>query len=103
MARDYQEIISYSFVDRQWETDFCANSDPVMLANPIAAHMNAMRSSLTGSLVECLKLNVSRQQERVRIFESGRCYSRNSKGGYAERTVLGGLTYGSAAGEQYVR
>ena len=25
VARDYQEIVSYSFVDRQWEIDFCAN------------------------------------------------------------------------------
>ena len=101
VARDYQEVVTYSFVDRQWEADFCANDDPVMLANPIASNLNAMRSGLIGSLVDCLKVNVSRQQERVRIFESGRCYSRNSKGGYAERTVLGGLTYGSAAGEQW--
>ena len=101
VARDYQEVVTYSFVDRQWEADFCANDDPVMLANPIASNLNAMRSGLIGSLVDCLKVNVSRQQERVRIFESGRCYSRNSKGGYAERTVLGGLAYGSAAGEQW--
>ncbi len=80
VARDYQEVVSYSFVDRQWETDFCANADPVMLANPIASNLNAMRSSLIGSLVDCLKLNVSRQQERVRIFESGRCYFRDAGG-----------------------
>jgi hypothetical protein len=41
VARDYQETITYSFVDKQWEVDFCANVDPVMLANPIAAQMNA--------------------------------------------------------------
>ncbi|MEO7726821.1 MAG: phenylalanine--tRNA ligase subunit beta [Burkholderiales bacterium] len=101
VARDYQEIVSYSFVDRVWETDFCANADPVMLANPIASNLNVMRSSLLGSLVDCLKLNVSRQQERVRIFESGRCYFRDAKGGYAERGVLGGLAYGGAVPEQW--
>jgi len=101
VARDYQEIITYSFVDRQWEVDFCANDAPVMLANPIASNLNAMRSSMMGSLVDCLKLNLSRQRERVRIFESGRCYSRNSRGGYAERDVLAGLVYGGAVAEQW--
>ena len=101
VARDYQEIITYSFVDRQWEVDFCANDAPVMLANPIASNLNAMRSSMMGSLVDCLKLNLSRQQERVRIFESGRCYSRNPRGGYAERGVLAGLVYGGAVAEQW--
>ena len=74
VARDYQETITYSFVDKQWEVDFCANVDPVMLANPIAAQMNAMRSSMLGSLVDCLRLNLSRQQSRVRLFEIGRCF-----------------------------
>jgi len=101
IARDYQEIITYSFVDQQWEVDFCANDAPVMLANPIASNLNAMRSSMMGSLVDCLKLNLSRQQERVRIFESGRCYSRNPRGGYAERGVLAGLVYGGAVAEQW--
>jgi phenylalanyl-tRNA synthetase beta chain len=101
VARDYQEIVTYSFVDREWEADFCANDDPVMLANPIASNLNAMRSSLAGSLIDCLKLNLSRQQERVRIFENGRCYSRDAGGGYAERAVLGGLAYGGVVIEQW--
>jgi phenylalanyl-tRNA synthetase beta chain len=101
VARDYQEVVSYSFVDRQWEVDFCANDDPVMLANPIASNLNAMRSGMLGSLVDCLKLNVSRQQERVRLFECGRCYSRDGKGSYAERAVLAGLVYGEAVAEQW--
>ncbi len=101
VARDYQEVVSYSFVDRQWEVDFCANHDPVVLANPIASNLNAMRSSLLGSLVDCLKINASRQQERVRIFECGRCYARAATGGYGERGVLGGLVYGGVVAEQW--
>lgn len=101
VARDYQEVVTYSFVDRQWEIDFSANSDPVMLANPIASNLDAMRSSLIGSLVDCLKLNASRQQERVRIFEQGRCYARDAQGGYLERRVFAGLAYGGAVNEQW--
>jgi phenylalanyl-tRNA synthetase beta chain len=101
IARDYQEVVTYSFVDRVWESDFAANEDPVMLANPIASNLNAMRSNLIGSLVDCLKLNVSRQQERIRIFERGRCYARESTAGYSDRAVLAGLAYGGAVAEQW--
>ncbi len=100
VTRDYQEIVSYSFVDKSWEADFCGNESPVMLANPIAAHMSAMRSSLFGSLVDCLKLNLSRQQERVRLFEIGCCYER-AAAGYTQRRMIGGLAYGGAVGEQW--
>ena len=100
VARDYQEIVSYSFIDRQWEIDFCANRDPVALANPIAAHLNVMRSSLIASLVDCLRLNLSRQQERERLFETGRCFSRAGPA-YEQVMMLGGLAYGEAIPEQW--
>jgi phenylalanyl-tRNA synthetase beta chain len=100
VARDYQEIVSYSFVEQKWELDFCGNSAPVLLANPIAAQMSAMRSSLFGSLVDCLKLNLSRQQERIRLFELGCCYDRGP-GGYLQRRMLGGIAYGGAVAEQW--
>jgi phenylalanyl-tRNA synthetase beta chain len=100
VERDYQEIVSYSFVDRQWEIDFCANRDPVTLVNPIAAHLNVMRSCLLGSLVDSLKLNLSRQQERVRLFEISRCFARAGSG-YSQVTMLGGLAYGGAVAEQW--
>ncbi len=72
--RDYQEIVSFSFVEASWERDFCANASPVALANPIASQMSVMRSSLIGSLVDRARFNLSRQQERIRLFEVGRCF-----------------------------
>ncbi len=100
VVRDYQEIVSYSFVDQAWERDFAGIESPLLLANPIAAQMSAMRSNLLGSLVDCLKLNFARQQERVRLFEIGCCYER-SGAGYAQRKMLGGIAYGDAVGEQW--
>ena len=100
VARDYQEIVSYSFVDRQWETDFCANSYPIGLVNPIAANLDVMRSSLVGSLVGTLKLNLSRQQERVRLFEIARCFAR-APTGFRQVTTLGGIACGGALAEQW--
>lgn len=71
---DYQEVVTYSFVDRAWEADFCANTDPVTLANPIASQMSVMRSSLIGGLVQAIAFNSSHKQSRVRLFEIGRCF-----------------------------
>ena len=95
-SRDYQEIVSFSFVDAAWERDFCDNGAPVTLANPIASQLGVMRSSLIGSLVDRARFNCTRQQERVRLFEIGRCFERAPDGGIAQPLRVGGLAYGSA-------
>lgn len=77
-GRDYQEVVTYSFVDRAWEEDFCASSAPVELANPISTQMAVMRSSLMGGLIQTLSYNLHRKQSRVRVFEIGRCFLSNS-------------------------
>jgi phenylalanyl-tRNA synthetase beta chain len=104
-ARDYQEVVNYSFVDGQWEQDFCANREPVALANPIASQMGVMRSSLIGGLVGNLVHNLKRRVERVRVFEVGRCFLRDAKGdqieGFLQPQRIGGLAYGTAAPEQW--
>jgi phenylalanyl-tRNA synthetase beta chain len=73
-ALDYQEVVTYSFVDSSWEKDLCGNPDPVALANPIASQMSVMRSSLIGGLIDAVVFNASRKQGRVRLFEIGRCF-----------------------------
>lgn len=101
VARDYQEIVTYSFVDRQWEEDFGGNAVPVALANPIASQMGVMRSSLIGGLVNCVAFNVNYKQSRVRLFEIGRCFARDADGGYAQPMRIGAIAYGDAQQEQW--
>ena len=100
-ARDYQEIVTYSFVERRWEEDFCGATHPVPLANPIASHLSVMRSSLIGSLVNCVAFNVSRQQARVRVFEIARCFVGGADGVVAQPMRLGAIACGSVAPEQW--
>ena len=54
-ARGYREVVSYAFVDEQWEQDFAANTNPIRLQNPLAAQYAVMRSTLIGGLVEVCK------------------------------------------------
>ncbi len=94
---DYQEVISYSFVDPAWESALDANARPLLLANPIASQLSAMRTTLWGGMLETLRHNLNRQQDRVRIFELGRVYA-----SLAEQPMkLGGLAYGDVQPEQW--
>jgi len=94
---DYQEVITYSFVDPAWETALDADARPLPLANPIASQLSAMRTTLWGGLIETLRHNLNRQQERVRIFELGRVYTSQAK----QPMKLGGLAYGDGLPEQW--
>jgi phenylalanyl-tRNA synthetase beta chain len=99
-ARDYQEVITYSFVDRVWEQDFCDNRTMIELANPIASQMAVMRSSLIGGLVDAVAYNLNHQQSRVRVFEAGRCFV-PVQGGYVQPWRIGAAACGHAIEDQW--
>jgi len=100
ISRDYQEVINYTFVDAQWESDFSENNDPIRLKNPIASHMGVMRSNLFGGLINNLQFNLNRKQSRVRIFEIGSCFGREGAEGQ-EAEYLAALCSGNAYPEQW--
>ena len=98
---DFQEVVTYSFVERGWEDDFCANPEPIALANPIASQMSVMRSSLIGGLVNAVCFNASRKQGRVRLFEIGRCFL--SKAGFLQPWRVAAIAFGEADPQQWGR
>ena len=97
--RGYQEVVSYAFVNEEWEQDFAQNQHPIRLQNPLAAQYAVMRSTLIGGLIEILQNNLNRKQERVRVFEIARIFHDETANGQPER--IGGLVYGSAMPEQW--
>jgi phenylalanyl-tRNA synthetase beta chain len=107
----YQETINFSFVEEHWEKELAGNADPIRLLNPIASQMSVMRSSLLGSLLQVLKFNLDRKAERVRVFELGRVFLRDSGVQTTDTTVRGvrqpmkvaGLAYGAPDGLQWGR
>jgi phenylalanyl-tRNA synthetase beta chain len=94
---DYQEVITYSFVDPAWEAALDVDARPLPLANPLASQLSVMRTTLWGGLIETLRHNLNRQQERVRIFELGRVYASLD----TQPLKAGGLIYGDALPEQW--
>jgi phenylalanyl-tRNA synthetase beta chain len=99
-ARDFQEVINYSFVDAAWERDIAGNDSPLPLKNPIASQMGVMRSTLFGGLIDNLRFNLNRKQERVRLFETGCCFTRSADG-FSQPERIAGLCYGNARHEQW--
>lgn len=102
VARGYQEAITYSFIDpRQFEL-FSPGVEPLLLANPISNDMAAMRSSLWPGLVKSLQHNLNRQQDRVRLFESGLRFVGQLEG-LKQEPMLAGVVCGSRLPEGWAQ
>lgn len=69
----YFEAVSFSFSDEKVEKLFDNENfaEPLALANPISSDLAVMRRSLLSSLLPCVNYNINRQQNRVRLFETG--------------------------------
>jgi phenylalanyl-tRNA synthetase beta chain len=101
VQHDYHEVVTYSFIERRWEQDFCGNTHPLALANPIASQMSVMRSSLIPGLVNTIAFNVRHKQSRVRLFEIGRCFMTASADENAQPWRVGVAACGDALPEQW--
>ncbi|MDH3510339.1 MAG: phenylalanine--tRNA ligase subunit beta [Gammaproteobacteria bacterium] len=100
VARGYQEAITYSFVDPDLDQAFAAQTEAIALTNPISSELAVMRQSLWPGLVQALRHNLSRQQGRVRLFETGiRFFWQNAD--IIEENVVSGLAAGQAEPEQW--
>ncbi len=94
VARGYQEAITYSFIDPKMFELFSPGVEPLLLANPISSDMAAMRASLWPGLVKALQHNLNRQQDRVRLFESGLRFV-GQLGNLAQEPMIAGVATGS--------
>jgi phenylalanyl-tRNA synthetase beta chain len=67
----YQEAITYSFVEPEFQATVNPGVQPIRLANPISSEMAIMRTSLWPGLLNALRYNLNRQTHRLRLFEHG--------------------------------
>ncbi|MDW2775200.1 phenylalanine--tRNA ligase subunit beta [Pseudomonas sp. BEA3.1] len=94
VARGYQEALTYSFIDPKLFELFSPGVEPLLLANPISSDMAAMRASLWPGLVKALQHNLNRQQDRVRLFESGLRFV-GQLGDLQQQPMIAGVITGS--------
>jgi phenylalanyl-tRNA synthetase beta chain len=100
IGRDYQEVVTYSFIDAAANTRFSGVESSLVLSNPISEALAVMRSSLWPGMVAAAAANKARQQDRVRMFEASRSYHGTLEE-HTEVVRLAGLATGPVLPEQW--
>jgi len=98
--QDYQEAITYSFVDKEIQALLDPQNPPIELANPISSDMSVMRTTIWASLLKAAEYNQARQQSRVRLFEIGKRFIKK-EGKISQKTVISGLAMGQELTTQW--
>ncbi|QSA95668.1 phenylalanine--tRNA ligase subunit beta [Methylococcus sp. EFPC2] len=98
--RGYQEAITYSFVDDGLQHRVEPDLESIALKNPISSELAVMRTGLWVGLLDAALKNLNRQQDRVRLFETGLRFTRTG-GGIKQEKSLAGLVLGGAHEEQW--
>ena len=79
----FQEIITYSLVGRE------DNTDQLELLNPMSSEQDHLRSSLKKGLIDALALNRRHEEGPIRLFEIGRVFAPRPGELPCEREKLG--------------
>lgn len=100
VARGWQEAVTLSFVEPRVQAALTPDVIGIPLDNPIAETLAVMRTTLWSGLLGAWLHNHQRQQKRVRLFESGVCFTERD-GRIVETARIGGLAAGGARPEQW--
>ncbi|TAL71654.1 MAG: phenylalanine--tRNA ligase subunit beta [Rhodanobacter sp.] len=98
-ARGWFEAVNLSFVAAESLARWGFSERLVALANPLSADLAVMRPSLLPGLVEALRRNRARQQDRVRLFEVARVFAAGDPP--VETPSLAMVAGGTARAEQW--
>jgi phenylalanyl-tRNA synthetase beta chain len=96
----FQETVTYSFVEPQVQQLLDPAHQAITLANPISAEMSVMRTNLWAGLVQAVRYNLNRQQNRLFLFECGLKFVQY-KTDLKQEMVVAGLLTGQAVPEQW--
>ncbi|NDJ57301.1 phenylalanine--tRNA ligase subunit beta [Enterobacteriaceae bacterium 4M9] len=101
--KGYQEVITYSFVDPKIQQLLHPQQEALILPSPISSEMSAMRLSLWSGLLGAVVYNQNRQQNRVRLFESGLRFVPDTQAdlGIRQDVMLAGVICGNRYEEHW--
>ncbi|ENM5731870.1 phenylalanine--tRNA ligase subunit beta [Vibrio mimicus] len=101
--RGYYEAITYSFVDPVKQKLMVPYLKPLVLPHPISLELSAMRLSLWTGLINTVVSNQKRQQQRVRLFESGLRFipDGTAENGIRQEMMIAGVISGSKSDESW--
>ncbi len=79
VARNYQEVVTYSFVEANEQQLLRPDLQALPLANPLSSELGVMRTTLIGGLINTLQYNRARQAGSMSLFETGLRFVANSQ------------------------
>jgi phenylalanyl-tRNA synthetase beta chain len=100
VARDYQEVVTYSFIDRESDRALSGEDSKLELSNPISSEMSVMRASLLPGMLFAAASNIARQQDRIRVFELGKSFH-GTLDAHTEVLRVAGVLTGAVRSEQW--
>ena len=100
VARDYEEVVTYSFVDPDANSRIAGEESALVLSNPISSEMSVMRASLWPGMLLAASANASRQQARIRLFVVGKSFH-GQLNQHEEVVRIAGLCMGSVFPDQW--
>ena len=92
-GRGYNETISYSFVDPEFQSAFYPDAQAMQLLNPISSELSQMRVGMWPGLLASMIYNIHRQQTAIKFFEAGVVFDVDGET-LCERPCLAGLLTG---------
>ncbi len=75
----YSEAINYSFVSQKQLETLNVSQGSIALKNPLTEEFAIMRTSLLPGMLETVKYNLRRQNESVKLFESGNVFHKDER------------------------
>jgi len=94
VTQGYYEAVTYSFVSPELQAVLDPQQETLALSNPISTDMSVMRTRLLPGLVQALQYNINRQQQQIRLFETGLCFIPES-GGLQQKSHIAAVMTGS--------
>ncbi|WWP02534.1 MAG: phenylalanine--tRNA ligase subunit beta [Candidatus Dasytiphilus stammeri] len=97
VARGYQEVITYSFVNPKLQRMIHPETKGIKLSNPISVEMSVMRLSLWPGLISVIISNQKQLHKSIRIFEIGLRFIPNVKSnlGIQQDLIITGMISGN--------
>ncbi|HUP90909.1 MAG TPA: phenylalanine--tRNA ligase subunit beta [Solimonas sp.] len=100
VARGWHEAVTLSFAEPVLQQALNPDVTAVPVDNPMSEQQAVMRTTLWAGLLPAWLYNRSRQQEHVRLFETGLCFELHGEE-LRQPLRVGGLAAGSAFAEQW--
>ncbi|AUQ69585.1 phenylalanine--tRNA ligase subunit beta [Phaeobacter inhibens] len=88
----YNEVVSYTFIDKASAALFGGGDDATMLANPISSEMSHMRPALLPGLLQAAARNQARGFMDLALFEAGPAFHGGEPGD--QHNLISGLLVG---------